>query len=84
MTDTEKFTSGAMTMPKHSIRAALDHAAHCVRAIPTGWDEENLSHNVESNYPELSICECEAVARITLGGQHPLDRDHDRAMLGIH
>lgn len=70
-------------MRKRLIRDALDHATECLRAISTGWDEENLSHNVESNYPELTLCECEAIARITLGGQHPLDRDHDRAMLGI-
>lgn len=72
-----------LTMPRAYIRQAIDHASSCLNVLPTGWDEETLSHNVESNFPSLTDDECEAIARIALGGQHPIDRDHDRELLGI-
>ena len=45
--------------------AALAHAIDCIEACQASeieYDRETLSHNVECNFPELSIEECDDIA----------------------
>lgn len=53
------------------LRAAADHAqykrdafAHARSCLDTrnGWDEESLSTNIESNFPDLTLDECDEIA----------------------
>lgn len=44
---------------------ARAHAAACVetcRAEGIAFDAETLSHNIEGNYPDLTMDECDAIA----------------------
>jgi hypothetical protein len=46
-------------------RDAHDHAVDCVYACKSqdvGFDKETVSHNVECNFPGLSIEECDEIA----------------------
>lgn len=54
--------------------AALNHARQCLSACD-GWDEETLSHNVESNHPDVADDVREAVVRVALGIGDQWDRD---------
>lgn len=55
-------------------RAALNHARQCLNACD-GWNEETLSHNVESNHPDIPEDEREAAVRVALGIADQWDRD---------
>jgi hypothetical protein len=49
---------------KRQIKAdAKAHAINCLRESD-GWDVETLSHNIESNFPELTSDECDSIAEI--------------------
>ena len=41
------------------------HAVECLAACD-GWDEETLSHNIESNFPELDQDECDEIASASI------------------
>ena len=45
----------------------------------TRYDPESATSSIDVDSLHGTIEE----ARIALGGQHPIDRDHDRALLGI-
>ena len=53
------------TTLKLDMVAASAHAKQCLDA-KDGWEEETLSNNIESNYPDLPIWVCEALAEIAL------------------
>lgn len=44
---------------------AARHAVECL-AARDGWDEETLSVNIESNFPELDQDECDEIARAAI------------------
>lgn len=45
---------------------AIAYAKTCVRKQPDDWTAETLSHNVETNFPELDADECDCVALVAL------------------
>lgn len=44
--------------------AVYDHIAGCLQV--SGWSIETLSHNIESNFPDLDIDQCNLAAKIAL------------------
>lgn len=44
---------------------AMAHALACLDSCP-GWDHETLSHNLESNFPELELDDCDSIAEAVL------------------
>lgn len=44
---------------------AFTHALSCINACD-GWCEETLSHNIESNFPELDLDECDDMANMAI------------------
>ena len=53
------------TVLKLDMVAASAHAKQCLD-VKDGWEGETLAHNIESNYPDLPIWVCEALAEIAL------------------
>lgn len=47
---------------------ALEHARSCINNNTTGvdWQLEELSFNIESNFPDLSVEHCDWVAELAL------------------
>lgn len=45
--------------------AAMGYALSCL-ATRGGWDEETLSHNIESNFPDLDLDDCDEIAATAL------------------
>jgi hypothetical protein len=62
----------AGTNDKSAMRVeALRYARSCVDACDAAgveYDEDTLSNNIESNFPELSLDDCEGVASLALAG----------------
>jgi hypothetical protein len=46
-------------------RAAYERARSCIESRG-GWVEETLSHNIRSNFPDLTDDECDEIAADTL------------------
>lgn len=44
---------------------ATKHAKQCLASC-SGWDEETLSHNIESNFPGLDLDVCYEIAGMAL------------------
>lgn len=50
---------------KRVLEDAMAHASSCIdacNALGVEWDEETLTFNIESNFPELNDDECEEIS----------------------
>jgi hypothetical protein len=59
----------AATAPEQNAEA-LAHARDSINvceALGLDYDAETLSHNIETNFPELSLDDCDAIAEQAIG-----------------
>lgn len=69
LTEVDRLIRTIVSWRDYSIAGARAHAAQCVdvcRAQGIPHDAETLSHNIEGNYPDLTMDECDAIAEAAL------------------
>lgn len=70
MFDAARVADETLDVCDDDICEAVEHAHSCIdvcKAQGIEYDEETISHNVQSNFPHLDEDTCDSVARIVVG-----------------
>ncbi len=54
-----------LAIPSQDQEEAFEHAKQCLASY-SGWDEETISHNIESNFPGLNLDVCDEIAAMAI------------------